>query len=177
MFFPVNGFFLCVWRGSDPDGKAAAPRQPRIKSQVRIWAYQSAIEQKEQQFTDILIDEPSVRDSTDTAKQLSPHESQRRWELEAEENIIDRLSKGGFLAPAGEVDKVLETVVNNLVVTNTLTLDAPVRCRVLLTSPLESFTVGHTIVLSRGLIDVLPDEASLAMMLAHELSHVVLGHR
>jgi hypothetical protein len=32
-------------------------------------------------------------------------------------------------------------------------------------------------VLSRGLIDVLPDEASLAMGLAHELSHVVLGHR
>jgi hypothetical protein len=27
------------------------------------------------------------------------------------------------------------------------------------------------------LIDVLPDEASLATMLAHELSHVVLGHR
>jgi hypothetical protein len=37
--------------------------------------------------------------------------------------------------------------------------------------------VGHTIVLSRGLVDVLPDEASLATMLAHELSHVVLGHR
>jgi hypothetical protein len=32
-------------------------------------------------------------------------------------------------------------------------------------------------VLSRGLIDVLPDEASLATVLAHELSHVVLGHR
>ena len=44
-------------------------------------------------------------------------------------------------------------------------------------SPLESFTIGHTIVLSRGLLDVLPDEASLAMVLAHELSHIVLGHK
>jgi hypothetical protein len=52
-----------------------------------------------------------------------------------------------------------------------------VRCRVLLTSPLESFTVGHTIVVSRGLLDVLPDEASLAMVLSHELSHIVLGHK
>jgi len=42
------------------------------------------------------------------------------------------------------------------------------------TTTLESYTVGHTIVLSRGLIDVLPDEASLATMLAHELGHVVL---
>src|SRR5258708_14944121 len=31
--------------------------------------------------------------------------------------------------------------------------------------------------MSRGLVDVLPDEASLATMLAHELGHVVLGHR
>jgi hypothetical protein len=48
---------------------------------------------------------------------------------------------------------------------------------VLLTSPLESFTIGHTIVVSRGLLDVLPDEASLAMVLAHELSHIALGHK
>jgi Zn-dependent protease with chaperone function len=31
--------------------------------------------------------------------------------------------------------------------------------------------------MSRGLLDVLPDEASLAMILSHELSHIVLGHR
>ena len=31
--------------------------------------------------------------------------------------------------------------------------------------------------ISRGLLDVLPDEASLAMTLAHELSHIALGHR
>jgi len=88
-----------------------------------------------------------------------------------------RLERIGLMAPKGEVDKVLETVVNNLEVTNNIDVDPEVRCRVLLTSTLESFTVGHTIVLSRGLIDVLPDEASLATMLAHELSHVVLGHR
>ena len=58
-----------------------------------------------------------------------------------------------------------------------MNLERPLQSRILLTSPLESFTVGHTIVLSRGLIDVLPDEASLATMLAHELSHVALGHQ
>jgi hypothetical protein len=45
----------------------------------------------------------------------------------------------------------------------------------MLTSPLETFSVGNTIVISRGLIDTLPDEASLAAMLAHELAHIVLG--
>ncbi len=71
--------------------------------------------------------------------------------------------------PWASVDKILQTVVNNLIVTNNLEIIPDVRCRVLLTSPLESFTVGHTIVVSRGLLDVLPDEASLAMTLAHEL--------
>jgi len=91
------------------------------------------------------------------------------------ESVLERLSKAGLLAPPSDVDKVLSTVVNNLLITNNLTID-PVTARVLLTSPLESFTVGRTIVLSRGLIDVLPDEASLATMLAHELAHIVLGH-
>jgi len=62
-------------------------------------------------------------------------------------------------------------------VTNNLDIQPEVHCRVLLTTPLESFTVGHTIVMSRGMIDVLPDEASLAMILAHELAHIALGHR
>jgi len=82
-----------------------------------------------------------------------------------------------LLAPTGDLDKILCTVVNNLLVTNNIDLGGDVRCRVLLTAPLESFTIGHTIVMSRGLLDVLPDEASLAMVLAHELSHIVLGHR
>jgi hypothetical protein len=68
-------------------------------------------------------------------------------------------------------------VVNNLLLTNNIDLQGDFRCRVLLTSPLESFTIGRAIVVSRGLLDVLPDEASLAMVLSHELAHIVLGHR
>src|SRR5205807_2828007 len=65
----------------------------------------------------------------------------------------------------------------NLEITNKLNIEPEVRCRVLLTTPIESFTVGHTIVISRGLLDVLPDESSLAMVLSHELGHITLGHR
>ena len=81
-----------------------------------------------------------------------------------------------MLARTGEVDNVLNTVINNLEITNNLDIQPEVRCRVLLTSPLESFTFGHTIFISRGMLDVLPDEASLAAVLAHELAHIVLGH-
>jgi hypothetical protein len=160
---------------SKPSSKSR--RQARFKSQTRIWGYQAHNADRTDALTTIRIDEPTVTDSAEGAAQLSPVLSQRRWEQEAEANVLDRLEAIGLLSPAGEADRVLETVLNNLVVTNTLNLERPLHARILLTSPLESFTVGRTIVLSRGLIDVLPDEASLATMLAHELSHVALGHQ
>jgi len=149
----------------------------RFKSQTRIWGYQAQTADRTGALTTIRIDEPNVADTSEGAARLSPVLSQRRWEQEAEANVLERLEAIGLLAPTGEADRVLETVINNLVVTNKLNLEGPLHARILLTSPLESFTVGHTIVLSRGLVDVLPDEASLAAMLAHELSHVALGHQ
>src|SRR5205823_12202035 len=118
-----------------------------------------------------------VRDQAENANDYSPIEAARLWSRQAEDNVTSTLERLGLVAPAGEVDKVLETVINNLEVTNDLDIQPEVRCRVLMTSTLESFTLGHSIVLSRGLIDVLPDEASLAAILAHELGHIVLGHR
>jgi Peptidase family M48 len=149
-----------------------------FKAQTRLWGYDLKGLAKNEEFTQILIDSPqSVKDQSDTAADASPVAAERMWERQAEENAVDRLQKVGLLSPPGDVDKLLATVVNNLLITNNIDLQGDIHCRILLTSPLESFTIGHTIVMSRGLLDVLPDEASLAMVLAHELSHIVLGHR
>jgi hypothetical protein len=147
-----------------------------FKAQTRLWGYNLGHASQEQELSKILV-ESAVQDDTKTANDLSPIQAQRTWDHQAEDNVIDRLERIGLIAPKGEVDKVLDTVVNNLEVTNNIDLEPEVRCRVMMTSTLESYTVGHTIVLSRGLIDVLPDEASLGTMIAHELSHVILGHR
>ena len=147
-----------------------------FKAQTRLWGYNLGHAGQEQELSKILI-ESTVQDDTKTANDLSPVQAQRSWDRQAEENVADRLQRIGLMAPKGEVDKILETVVNNLEVTNNLDIEPEVKCRVLMTTTLESFTLGHTIVLSRGLIDVLPDEASLATVIAHELGHVVLGHR
>jgi Peptidase family M48 len=147
-----------------------------FKAQTRLWGYNLGGASQEQELSKILVETP-MQDDTKTSNDLSPIQAQRSWDRQAEDNIIDRFERIGLMAPKGEVDKVLDTVVNNLEVTNNIDVDPEVRCRVLMTSTLESFTVGHTIVLSRGLIDVLPDEASLAAILSHELAHIVLGHR
>jgi hypothetical protein len=152
-------------------GKAGTPR---FKAQTRIWDYAAAPVNKTDELTSILIEGESAVQDQEVSKDVSPLESQRSWERQAEENLLARLEKGGLVAPAGPVDEVLNTVVNNLIVSANLNVEA--HCRIMLTTPIETFSIGHTIVISRGLIDVLPDEASLAMVLADELSHIALGH-
>jgi hypothetical protein len=157
--------------------KTGLTKSLHFKAQTRLWGYDLKGLGKNEEFTQILVDSPqSVKDQSDAAADATPVVAQRMWEKQAEENAVERLQKIGLLAPPGEVDKVLSTVVTNLLVTNNIDLQSDFHCRILLTSPLESFTIGHTIVMSRGLLDVLPDEASLAMVLSHELSHIVLGH-
>src|SRR5260370_30181602 len=144
---------------------------------MRLWGYNRGNAREEQELNKVLVEaQIPVNDQTETGNDYSPLQAERSWERQAEENVTERLERQGLLAPYGEVDKVLETVVNNLEVTNNLDFQPEVRCRVLMTSTLESFTIGHTIVLSPGLVDVLPDEANLAAIPAHRLGHVVLGH-
>ncbi len=150
--------------------------QVRYKSQTRLWGYDQVHIGRHDEYSAITVDSPRVKDESEAAQDASPVQAQRAWERMAENNVLDRLETAGLLAPEGDVDKVLDTVVNNLEITNNLNIQPEVRARVLLTAPLESFTVGHTIVLSRGLIDVLPDEATLAAVIAHELAHITLGH-
>ena len=156
------------------DFSAGAKNKIAFKAQTRIWGYDLKKGGKDDELTQIRVD--SVTDESPTSQDASPLQAERVWQQQAEDNVIERLTAAGLLAPEGDVDHILQTVVNNLQVTNNIDLPRPVRTRVLLTAPLETFSVGNTIVISRGLVDVLPDEASLAAVLSHELAHIVLGH-
>ena len=187
---PRNGYFFHMdsWRlnlvpgywvpayiySEEGDFRAGAKNRIAFKAQSRLWAY-NVKSGREGELTQVLVDS-NVKDESPAAQDASPLEAERQWQQQAADNVMERLQRAGLVAPQGDVDKVLQTVVNNLQITNNIDLSPPVRVRVLLTTPLETFSVGNTIVISRGLIDVLPDEVSLAMMLAHELAHIVLGH-
>ncbi len=171
----IPGYWVPAYIYSEEgDFSYGAKDRMAFKAQSRIWGYDLKKGAKEDELTQVRVD--SVKDETPSTADASPLEAQRQWQQQAEDNVVERLTESGLVAPEGEVDKVLQTVVNNLIVTNNIELPRPVRTRVMLTSPLETFSVGNTIVVSRGLVDVLPDEASLAMVLSHELAHIVLGH-
>jgi hypothetical protein len=147
-----------------------------LKGLVRFWSFAKNGPQKTDTFTDIIVEAPQPPQDA-AATELSRTEALREWERQAEENTIQRMEKAGLVGPPGDVEQVLDTVLNNLLVTNKIVVDPPLRTRVLLTTPLESFAVGHTLVVSRGFIDVLPSEASLAAVIARELAGVVLGFK
>lgn len=148
-----------------------------FKAQTRVWGYDMQHAGDHREFAKPLTDTPVWVDPArhEASQDLSPANTLGTAAYTPEDNVVERLQLAGLMAPDGEVDQVLQTVANNLLISNDLNI-AGVRCRVLLTTPLESFVIGRTIVLSRGLLDVLPDEATLAAVLAHELAHVVLHH-
>ncbi|MGE5082162.1 MAG: M48 family metalloprotease, partial [Acidobacteriota bacterium] len=146
-----------------------------FKAQTRVWGYDLANAGDHREFAKPLTDAPGLVDpkSREASQSLNPAYTVGKNTYTPDDELVERLQVAGLMAPSGDVDKVLETVVNNILLTNDIEIQS-FRCRVLLTTPLESFVVGRTIIVSRGLLDVLPDEATLAAVLAHELAHIVL---
>lgn len=145
-----------------------------FKAQTYIWGYSLKLPTHESDSESIKIDD--VTDDAPQSQDLSPLQAERAWIGQAEENVLDRLVQAGLLAPPSPFDKILEQVANNIIIGNNIQLTSPIHCRVLLTEPLESLAVGNTILLSKGLVDVLPSEADLAAVISFQLAHIVLGH-
>src|ERR1700730_15788844 len=107
--------------------KYAMTRRLTFKSQPRLWGYNVGRAKQEQELSKILVESAlPVKDQAEASNDYSPLQAQRNWDLQAEDNVVDRMERLGMLAPRGEVDKVLETVENNLEVTNNLNIEPEV---------------------------------------------------
>jgi hypothetical protein len=145
-----------------------------FRAQTYFWGYSLKLPSHEADSESVEIE--NAQDQSGQSQDVSPLQAQRQWVRQAEDNVLDRLTQAGLLAPPSDFDKVLETVTNNIVIGNKLVLPDDIRCRVMLTTPLESLAVGDTILISKGLVDVLPSEEDLAAVLSFQLAHIVLGH-
>jgi len=151
-----------------------AKKATGFRAQTYFWGYSLKLPTRESENETIEVQ--NAQDQSDQSQDVSPLQAQRQWVSQAENNVLDRLTQAGLLAPPSDFDKVLETVTNNIIIGNKLALPDDIHCRVLLTTPLESLAVGNTILISKGLADVLPSEESLAAVLSFQLAHIVEGH-
>jgi hypothetical protein len=150
--------------------KAPPTRGPRFKARTHLWGYGLTTQNRQEELGRLLIEsQDNVRDESE-AQDRSPLEQQRGWRELSGRNVFEVLERVGLAAPEGDVEKVLNTIVNNIMVTNRFDSKIEMNCRVLMTSDFEMFSMQNTIVLSRGLIDVVPNEETLAALLAFEVA-------
>ncbi len=131
------------------------------------------------------MDVVGATDVSNEAQDVSPLGAQRAWVQQAEDNVIERLFQAGLIDAPSEFDKTLEALAGNILAYNNITLSRPIRCRTMLTEPLESVAIGNTIVISKSLLDttavVTADGAqqmgNLNAVLAFQIAHILLAHR
>ncbi len=95
-------------------------------------------------------------------------------ERSGETYLLRHLDDEKLLANPDVVERVLNLIINKIATSNNLNL-RDTDCRVLLTTPVEIFHSGHTIIVSRGLLNVLPDDSVLPLLLAREISEMTLS--
>lgn len=152
-------------------------RSDGLKAQTRFWGYSLKLPTHESENVSMTIN--NAIDQSDDSQDVGPLQASRMWVEQAENNVIDRLVQAGLVAPltpGGYEEKILGQIVINLMVPNNLNFPEPVHCRVMLTDTIEATTVGNTIIVSKGLLDTLPNEPAIASVLAMELAHIALGH-
>jgi hypothetical protein len=148
-----------------------------LKAQTHFWGYSLKLPTRDSENVSVKVDD--AVDKSDDSGDTSPLAAQREWVTQAENNVIDRLVEAGLVAPLnpnGYEQTVLEQIVTNLAVPNNLAFSSPIHCRVLLSDTVETTTVGNTILVSKGLIDAMPNEPTIASVIAMELAHIALGH-
>ncbi len=170
-----EGVWLPAVIYTEESDHSAAAHAKGFKAQTYFWGYSLKIPQSASDNASIEVE--NAQDQSQNSQDVNPLQAQRLFVTQAENNVLDRLVQAGLLAPSSPYDKILEQVTNNIIIGNNLQLPGDVHCRVMLTQPLESLAVGNTILLSKGLVDVLPSEESLAAVISFELAHIVLGHR
>ncbi len=148
-----------------------------LRAQTHFWGYSLKLPTRETENVSVKVDD--AVDKSDDSQDVGPLQATRAWVTQAENNVIDRLVEAGLVAPltpGGYENTVLDQIVINLQVPNNLAFTDQVHTRILLTTTVEATSVGNTILISKGLIDTLPNEESIASVVAMELAHIVMGH-
>lgn len=161
----------------------SSTRTLKFKAINHIWGYMLKVPPSEADNTSVEV--VGATDVSNDAQDVSPLGAQREWVRQAEDNVVERLFQAGLLDAPSDFDKTLEALANNILAYNNITLSRPIRCRTLLTQPLESLAIGDTIIISKSLLDttgvVTQDGAqqmgNLNAILAFQVAHIVLGHR
>ncbi len=164
------------------------PKSPnhtlKFKAVNYIWGYSLKVPPKDADQATLEVE--GATDASQNAPDVSPLQAQREWVQQAEDNVIDRLFQAGLIDAPSEFDQTLELLANNILAYNKIATDRPLKVRTLLTEPLETLSVGNTILVSKSLLDTTAvpsadgkqaeQQGDLNALLAFQVAHILLGH-
>src|SRR5579875_3635549 len=164
------------------------PKSPshtlKFKAVNYIWGYSLKVPPKEADQATLEVQ--GATDASQDAPDVSPLQAQREWVQQAEDNVIDRLYQAGLIDAPSDFDQTLELLANNILAYNKIATDRPLKVRTLLTEPLETLSVGNTILISKSLLDTTAvpsadgkqaeQQGDLNAILAFQIAHILLGH-
>ena len=164
------------------------PKSPshtlKFKAVNYIWGYSLKVPPKEADQATLEVE--GATDASQNAPDVSPLQAQREWVQQAEDNVVDRLYQAGLIDAPSEFDQTLELLANNILAYNKIAIDRPLKVRTLLTEPLETLSVGNTILVSKSLLDTTAvpsadgkqaeQQGDLNAILAFQVAHILLGH-
>ncbi len=176
-----------LWLPTSFYAEETDPKSPshvlKFKAINHIWGYELKVPPSDSEQTS--IDVVGATDETkEAANDVSALGAQREFVQQAEDNVIERLYTAGLIDSPSPFDKTLADLANNILIYNNIPVSRPIRVRTLLTEPLESLSVGNTILLSKTLIDTTAvqttdgaqQKGNLNAVLAFQLAHILLGH-
>ncbi len=164
------------------------PKSPqhtlKFKAVNYIWGYSLKTPPKDADQATLEVE--GATDASQNAPDVSPLQAQREWIQQAEDNVVDRLYQAGLIDAPSEFDQTLELLANNILAYNKIPIDRPLKVRTLLTEPLETLSVGNTILISKSLLDTTAvpsadgkqaeQQGDLNTLLSFQIAHILLGH-
>ncbi len=177
-----------LWLPTSFYAEETDPKSPShvlmFKAINHVWGYELKIPPAEEDQTAIEVVGADDQTKDAATNDVSPLGAQREWIQQAEDNVIERLYTAGLIDAKSPFDETLAALANNILVYNNIATSRPIRVRTLLTEPLESISIGNTILLSKSLIDTTAIQSvdgaqqagNLNTVLAFQIAHIILGH-
>ena len=141
-----------------------------LRARVMTWGFQQQA-LTEQAVAELHVEGPIQRRVDPFTAVRDPHEFDRA----VEQMMVEWMTAQGLLARPGQTEAGLKGVVAGLVKKNNSSC-SEIQVRVLLTTPLEGFTIGCTVVISKEMLNVASDDAVASLLLAPMLAHILLNH-
>ncbi len=113
----AGGLWLPTYIYAQEEGYRWGPvHTAPMRAQTRLWDYQTSKDRAQQAFTELTVDSPGCarRKPGECRMATLPFSPSGCGKTQARRKHRRASQKAGLLAPPGEVDQVLDTVLNNM---------------------------------------------------------------